>query len=134
MMYVLDTNILIYYFKGMGNVAEKLLSTPPMDIGLPTIVLFEISDGIAKSTLPGKRKHQLDQLSETVQPLPFDRQAAQHAAVIRAELESRGCLIGPYDILIAATALSVNGTLITHNVREFQRVNGLRVEDWYSGG
>ncbi len=130
-MYVLDTNILIYYFKGMGNVANKLLSIPPMDIGLPTIVLYEISVGIAKSASPGKRQDQLDQLSRTVHTLPFDYQAAQHAAAIRAELESQGCPIGPYDILIAATALSVNGTLITHNLKEFQRVNGLRVEDWY---
>ena len=55
-MYVLDTNTLIYFFKGMGKVAEKLLTIPPKDIGLPAIVLFEIMVGIAKSTSPEKEE------------------------------------------------------------------------------
>ncbi len=56
MMYVLDTNILIYYFKGIGNVAQNLLKTPKRDIALPAIVVYEIETGIAKSSSPKKRK------------------------------------------------------------------------------
>jgi tRNA(fMet)-specific endonuclease VapC len=130
-MYVLDTNTLIYFFKGMGKVAERILATPPKDIGIPAIVLFEILTGIAKSTSPEKRKRQLEQLIEIVRVLPFGVKEAKYAAEIRADLETKGCPIGPYDTLIAATALSTNGLLITHNINEFSRVNGLQAEDWF---
>ena len=130
-MYVLDTNTLIYFFKGMGKVAEKLLSVAPKDIGLPTIVLFEILFGIEKSVSSEKRKQQLEQLVNVLNILPFGHKEAEYAAEIRADLERQGCPIGPYDILIAATALSNNSTLITHNVKEFSRVEGIQIEDWY---
>ena len=130
-MYVLDTNTLIYFFKGMGKVAEKLVSLAPKDIGLPTIVLFEILVGIEKSIQSKKRKQQLEQLADIVNILPFGHKEAEHAAKIRAKLERKGRPIGPYDILIAATALSNNSVLITHNTKEFKRVNGLQIEDWY---
>lgn len=130
-MHILDTNTLIYYFKGIGNVAVKLLSVPPKDIGLPTIVLFELFVGIAKTSGSEKRKMQLEQVVQTVNILPFRREEAEHAAAIRANLEARGCPIGPYDILIAATALACKGTLVTHNLKEFNRIDGLQIEDWY---
>ena len=130
-MYVLDTNTVIYFFKGMGAVADKLLAFSPKDIGLPTVVLFELSVGILKSDAPQKRTQQLAQLADVVNILPFDRQAAQCAAGIRAALEARGGPIGPYDILIAAIAQSINGTLVTHNLKEFERVDGLKIEDWF---
>lgn len=130
-MYVLDTNTLIYYFKGMGHVAKKLLACPPQEIGLPAVVLFELSVGILKSTSPGKRTRQVEQLSDVVNILSFGRNEAQCAAGVRADLEERGLPIGPYDILIAATALSNNGTLVTHNTKEFSRINNLQLEDWY---
>lgn len=130
-MHILDTNTLIYYFKGMGNVAGKLLSIPPKDIGLPTIVLYELYVGIAKASGSEKRKIQLAQFVDTVNLLPFRQEEADYAATIRANLEARGCPIGPYDILIAATALANKGTLVTHNLKEFGRIEGLEIEDWY---
>ena len=130
-MYILDTNTLIHFFKGISRVAEGLLSKAPKDIGIPSIVLFEIFLGIEKSTSPEKRKKQLEQLISVVNILPFGDNEAWHAAKIRAMLEKQGHPIGPYDVLIAATALSNNGILITHNVKEFSRVDGLRIEDWY---
>jgi len=130
-MYVLDTNTLIYFFKGLGNVAENFLAVPPKDIGLPAIVVFELEVGIGKSTSPDKRKKQLQQLIDVVAVLPFGRNEAGHAAVIRTKLESMGRPIGPYDILIAATAVSNNGILVTHNIKEFKRIDGLKIEDWY---
>jgi tRNA(fMet)-specific endonuclease VapC len=130
-MYVLDTNILIYFFKGIGNVSDQLLAKTPKDIAIPTIVLFEMEVGIARSTSPQKRKLQLQELASVVQILPFDYKEALKAASIRVDLEKRGQLIGPYDILIAAVTLSNKGTLVTHNIKEFRRIKGLQLEDWF---
>ena len=71
MKYVLDTNTLIYYFKGIGNVAIQLLATPPNDIGIPTIVIYELEVGIAKSVRPRKRKAQLQEFISLVNIIPF---------------------------------------------------------------
>jgi len=130
-MYVLDTNTLIYFFKGLGAVAENLLAKTPKEIAIPSIVLFELEVGIAKSTSPQKRKQQLKELESSIQILPFGYSEALAAASIRTVLEKQGQLIGPYDILIAAIALSNKGILVTHNTREFVRVKGLLLEDWY---
>lgn len=130
-MYVLDTNTLIYFFKGLGAVAENLLARAPKEMAIPSIVLFELEVGIAKSTSPQKRKQQLKELESSIQILPFGYSEALAAASIRTALEKQGQLIGPYDILVAAIALSNKGTLITHNTKEFARVKGLLLEDWY---
>jgi len=130
-MYVLDTNTLIYFFKGMGNVSRHLLKVPPRDISVPTIVLFELEVGIAKSTSPAKRQKQLQDLINAVNIFPFGYKEAKYASTIRVKLEQKGLVIGPYDILIAAVALSIKGTLVTHNTGEFERVDGLGLIDWY---
>lgn len=131
MKYVLDTNILIYFFKGLGNVSERLLSTPPSDIGLPVIVLFELEVGIRKSKSPKKRITQLNDFSSLVHVIPFGHEEAKCAAAIRVKQELKGLPIGPYDILIAASALATKKTLVTHNIKEFERIDGLIIEDWY---
>lgn len=130
-MYALDTNTLIYFFKGAGRVAEHLLARPPSEIGVPVVVVFEIETGIAKSQQPESRRKQFDQLLEAVNVLPFDREAAHQAAMLRAQLERRGTPIGPLDTLIAGIALAQRATLVTHNTGEFQRVKGLNLVDWY---
>ncbi len=130
-MYVLDANTLIYFFKGMGNVAEKLLAVSPKKIGIPSIVLYELETGIAKSKQPGKLMAQLGQLMDQVQLLPFGLAESKHSALIRAKLESEGNPIGPYDVLIAGTALSVKGVLVTRSVSEFQRIQNLQIENWF---
>ncbi|GAB6908969.1 Ribonuclease VapC [Desulfosarcina cetonica] len=130
-MYILDTNTLIYFFKGVGNIADRLLNHPPSDIGIPTVVLFELQVGIAKSVSPRKRIVQLDSLTSVVNILPFGTKEVRSAAAIRADLEKKGTPIGPYDVLIAGTALSNKGTIVTHNIKEFERVEGLPLEDWY---
>lgn len=130
-MYVLDTNTLIYYFKGMGQVARNLSSVSPQEVLIPTVVLFELQVGIAKSTSPQKRSQQLQQLLSQVNVVLFDRDAALAAATIRAQLERQGTPIGTIDVLIAGVALSLQATLVTHNVAEFSRVSGLAIADWY---
>ena len=131
MKYVLDTNTLIYFFKGIGNIQNRLLSFPPNEIGVPTIVLFELEVGIAKSSSPRKRISQLKEFTGLVNVLPFGMAEAKVAAQIRVKLEKKGIPIGPYDGLIAACAKANNLILVTHNTKEFKRIEGLRLEDWY---
>jgi len=131
MRYVLDTNTLVHFFKGMGRVADRLLAAAPSEIGIPTIVLYEIEVGIAKSESRQRRIAHFREFTSLVNILPFGIAEAKVAATIRTKLEARGIPIGPYDILIAATALADNWTLVTHNQREFQRVEGLKLEDWF---
>jgi len=131
MRYLLDTNTLIYFFKGEGEVSQHLLAVPPGEIGIPAIVLYEIEVGIAKSTSPQKRKAQLEEFLSLVNIIPFGGPEARIAASLRARLESKGRPIGPYDVLIAASALANNCTLVTHNKSEFERIDRLRIEDWY---
>lgn len=130
-MYVLDTNTLIYYFKGQGRVAQNLVNVSAQEISIPTIVLFELQVGIAKSTSPAKRTQQLQELMSRVNLVLFDREAALAAAKIRAELEQQGTPIGQMDVLIAGTAIVLQATLVTHNIKEFSRVSGLTIVDWY---
>ncbi len=130
-MYVLDTNTLIYFFKGIGRVNENLLRKSPKEIGIPAIVLYELEVGIAKSAKPKKRLAQLMEIVAVTALLSFGDREAKSAAQIRAGLEKAGTPIGPYDTLIAGTALANNATLVTHNIREFKRVTKLQLEDWY---
>ncbi|VAW88489.1 VapC toxin protein [hydrothermal vent metagenome] len=131
-MYLLDTNTLIYFFKGMGNVSKKFLMVSPKEIAIPTIVIYELEYGIAKSSSPKKRQAQLNEICSLVNVLPFGDKEALSSASIRAKLEKKGTPIGPYDLLIAGTALQHQRVLVTNNVKEFSRVPKLKIENWYS--
>jgi tRNA(fMet)-specific endonuclease VapC len=115
----------------MGGVARRLLSIPPADIGIPSIVLFELESGIAKSSSPRKRKAQLHEFASLVAGIPFGVNETRAAASIRANLEKAGRPIGPYDLMIAASATANNAVLVTHNQREFGRIPELKLEDWF---
>lgn len=99
--------------------------------GIPAVVLYELELAIARSSQPRKRRGQLDALLAAVSILPFDKDAARHAAELRVTLESDGKPIGPMDALIAGIALASRCVLVTHNTNEFSRVKGLRLADWY---
>jgi len=130
-MYVIDTNTLIYFFKGMGNVPKKFLEVSPKEIAIPSVVLYELEYGIAKSISPGKRQAQLKELCSLVETLPFGDEEARLSAAIRASLEKKGTPIGAHDMLIAGTALANQGVLVTHNTKEFSKVSKLKLENWY---
>lgn len=130
-MYVLDTNTLIDFFRGEGQVVQRLLATPPGQIAVSAITVCELEVGIAKSAQPAKRRRQLNELLDAVQVLPFDHGAASEAAHVRAALEKAGRPIGPLDTLIAGTTLAHRATLVTHNTRELRRVSKLAVVDWF---
>lgn len=131
MNYLLDTNVCIVYLKGRNlNLKQRLEAIPVQAIAVCSIVKAELCFGAMKSADP-ERNFALQQtfLAQFVS-LPFDDLAATTFGIIRAQLESSGTPIGAYDIQIAAIALANNLTLVTHNTREFGRVNGLQVEDW----
>ena len=130
-MYVLDTNTVLDYFKGKGSVAKNLLAVPPSEVGLPAIVAYEVWVGVLGSQNVRRRQTQYEQFLAHVEVLAFDAAVSRRAAELRHALEKRGEGIGPLDTLIAATALAQNATLVTRNVREFGRVEGLKVIDWH---
>ncbi len=130
-MHMLDTNTLIYFFKGMGEVEENLFSHPPKDIFIPSIVIYELQVGIAKSNNPKKRERQLSALLEQINIIEFGEKEAKVSAHIRADLEMKGTPIGAMDMLIAGCAKAHNLTLVTHNTKEFMRVDRLSLDDWF---
>ena len=130
-MFMLDTNTLIYFFKAMGEVEENLFAHSPQDIFISSLVIYELQVGIAKSNNPQKREKQLAILLEQVTVLEFGEAEAKASALIRADLEKKGTPIGPIDVLIAGSAKAHNLTLVTHNTKEFMRVEGLVLEDWF---
>ena len=129
-MFILDTNTLIYFFKGLGSVADNLLAVSPKDIGIPAVVLYELEYGIARSTSPKKRTKQLEELCALIEVLAFGNEEARTSATLRAALEKKGTPIGPYDVMIAGTVLSKQGILVTNNTKEFRRVPKLKIIDW----
>ena len=113
-MFALDTHTLIYFFKGIGKVKQRLLNAAPADILIPSIVLYELEVGILQLTHPQKRRAQLDSLTATVNVLNFGRHTARRAAEIQSVLGKLGKPIDPTDTLIAAIAMEHGATLVTH--------------------
>lgn len=132
MRYLLDTNILIAMSKERPGLADRLAAYPASAILLSSVVVAEIEYGIAKSTRREHNQRVFDALLGGFNVVAFDAAAAKQYGPIRAQLEKRGQLIGPYDLMIAAQALSLDATLVTDNVGEFSRVAGLAVENWLS--
>jgi tRNA(fMet)-specific endonuclease VapC len=122
---------LVCFFKGLGNVAARMLATPPKDICIPASVIYELEFGLAISKLSQKRRLQLREFSSIVDIVPFGFKEAEAAALIRSCLEKAGRTIAPYDLLVAASAVSNNAVLVTHNHLAFSCIEGLKIEDWY---
>lgn len=130
---LLDTNTIIYFFKGRSDVVENLTKTIPSEVKLSSITLYELTVGATTSTNPVLRRQQLQTLIQAVEVIPFTPAEAEAAAQIQAHLQKTGMGIGPLDTLIAGTALAHGLTLVTHNLSEFQRVPGLTCIDWVVG-
>jgi tRNA(fMet)-specific endonuclease VapC len=131
MKYMLDTNICIYIIKQKPTaVFEKFRNCNPGDICISSITLAELEYGVSKSMHTKKNKFALACFLAPVSVLPFCDNAASVFGDIRVSLEKNGQVIGAYDMLIAAHALSENLTLITNNVAEFNRIDGLSLENW----
>ena len=131
MHYLLDTNICIYLIKKRPpEVLEQFRQHSPQDVAISIITLFELEYGVEKSQY---RQRSQDALTRFLLPLnliDMDRPSATEAASIRADLERKGMPIGPYDLLIAGLARSRGMTLVTNNTKEFERIDGLNLENW----
>ena len=129
MRYLLDTNAVIALLNGpAGRVSRRARQHTPADIGLPAVVVHELYFGAFRSRRQARNLAIVDGLQfETV---GFDREDARYAGEVRAALAAAGTPIGAYDVLIAGQARSRDLILVTRNMREFERVAGLRVEDW----
>ena len=130
-MYLLDTNTIIYFFKGQGNISKNLFNVSPKDIFIPSLVVYELEVGIAKSNDSKKRQEQLKRVLSQVNIIDFSEKEAIASAKIRADLEKKGTPIGSIDVLIAGCAKANNLILVTRNTKEFQRVENLQLVDWY---
>lgn len=131
MAYLLDTNILIYFFKNLGAVRLHMAQQQDTDIHLCTPVLWELLTGAHKSEHPATQLNKLAAVQQRFRVHAFDEASAGQAARARAQLERQGTPIGNIDTLIAGIALANQLTLVTRNTREFARVEGLRVENWF---
>lgn len=128
---MLDTNICIYIIKKRPvEVIQRLLKLKPSDVFISSITLAELEYGVQKSGSPVKNRLALAAFTAPLSILPFDDVSASKYGEIRACLESKGNMIGPYDALIAAHALACGLTLVTNNENEFRRVQKLKIENW----
>lgn len=134
MIYLLDTNCCIRYLKGDPRVILRLSSLPPSDIVVCSVVKAELMYGAMRSDNPTRTLRVQQAFLIQFESLPFDDQAGLIHGRIRAQLAALGTPIGPYDLQIAAIALANNLILVTHNTREFRRIEGLQIEDWEATG
>jgi len=131
MRYMLDTNMCIYVIKKKpAQVLKRFQKSRISDIGISSITLSELVYGAVKSSKPERNHLALAQFAAPLEILAYDHSASQFYGNIRYYLEKRGTPVGALDMLIAAHALSEGCVLVTNNEREFQRVPGLKIENW----
>jgi len=131
MKYLLDTCVISDFVKGDENTIRRIKETNPLLIAVSSITAMEIEYGLLCA--PEKTKKiapVLHDLLSAIKIIPFTQKEALEAARIRAILRAKGTPIGPYDFLIAATALSHEMVLVTSNIKEFDRIENLKVENW----
>jgi tRNA(fMet)-specific endonuclease VapC len=128
---LLDTNTCIYIINNRPpNVLERFRKYKAGEVGISSIAASELAYGVAKSGSVRNRKA-LEMFLAPLKVLPFDSQCLWFYADLRASLEEQGLTIGAMDTLIAAHALSIDGTLVTNNLKEFARVPKLKLENWF---
>lgn len=132
-MWMLDTNICIALIKRQPpELIVQIKKRKLGDVAISSVTLAELQYGVAKSRHAEQNRAALDEFLLPFEILAFDALAAESYGGVRADLERKGTPIGPLDLLIASHALSLRSAVVTNNVREFSRVEGLRVEDWLS--
>jgi len=128
--YMLDTNLCIRVLRDRPQNIRVRFNAEADGLSISTIVLTELFHGAAKSARPIENRSEVERFAARLEVLPFDADAAAHAGDIRAALEREGRQIGGYDVLIAGHARSRGLVVVTGNLGEFTRVDGLRCEDW----
>jgi tRNA(fMet)-specific endonuclease VapC len=127
----LDTNICIYFLKGkFPLLLEQLKNKTPADIRIASIVKAELLLGAYKSNNPKKTEQKVTDFLLPFSIIPFDDEASIIYSKIRGSLEKRGQIIGPNDLILAATVLANDGIMVTNNEVEFRRIKELKIENW----
>jgi len=131
MRYLIDTNICLYIMnKRPIELINKFRQLAIGDVGISSITISELQYGISKSKHREKNQQRLHEFLAPLEILAFDEYASKYYGDIRFQLEQKGKIIGPLDLLIAAHALSKRLILVTNNDKEFKRIEGLKVENW----
>lgn len=132
MKYLLDTDICINIIRSKeDSLLRKFVESETNSLSASSVSAAELEYGVFKSSSVERNAYALTCFFTLINVESFDTQAAREYGKIRAELESQGKRIGPYDLMIAAHALSLGFTLVTNNIREFKRVEGLKLESWH---
>lgn len=128
--YMLDTNICIYTIKNKPQNVRSIFNELAGSLCVSSVTVMELIYGAEKSAAQAKSMTVVEGFLARLQVLDYDEHAAAHTGQIRAELSARGAPIGPYDAMLAGHCRAVGFVMVTNNVREFDRVGGLRLEDW----
>ena len=128
--YMLDTSLCIRVLRDRPAGLRARFNEAADTLAISTVVLYELLFGVERSARPDHNRREVERLTARLEVLPFDASAAAHAAEIRASLAAKGRTIGAYDLQIAGHARSRGLIVVTGNLREFGRVDGLRCEDW----
>jgi tRNA(fMet)-specific endonuclease VapC len=129
--YLLDTNICIYYIKGLYDLKSKFEEVGPENCFISEISLAELKFGVAKSKARQKNQKALDNFLSGIQILPIYPALDIYAAE-KARLQKSGKIIDDFDLLIGATAVSFDLTMVTNNTSYFNRLDDIKLEDWTS--
>jgi tRNA(fMet)-specific endonuclease VapC len=130
MTYLLDSCLCIDVLRNVPTVIGRVSTVSPDECVVSAITVFELLSGVRLCRDPEREGRKVAALLAMVHQAPFDAAAAAQAALVRGQLERLGTPLGPYDTLLAGHALALGVTLVTANVTEFQRVTGLRWENW----
>lgn len=130
MTYFLDTDICVFILRKKFACRERLAEHRSEEIKIPSMVRAELLAGVRESKNPMRTAQEVEALIAPFETIAFDELAATVYAEMRSGLRKSGNLIGPADMIIAATTLAHHGTLVTHNAGEFSRIAGLQLADW----
>ncbi len=131
MIYLLDTNTVSYWMRGDEKIISEIKGHKPSDLSICTITLAEIYYGIEKSPVKKKERHnKIERIYSQLEIYPFDELSARKYSIIRTQLEKDGLVISERDLQIASIAMANKLIVVTHNVKEFKRIEKLDVEDW----
>ena len=128
--HLLDTNTVIYVIRNTPVAVRDRFIAHTGQLGISSITYAELTYGVQKSQQRAMNRAALERFCVRVEILPYAVEAAEHYGLIRQDLEARGQVIGPNDLHIAAHAKAANLTLVSNNLKEFERVEGLRLENW----
>ncbi len=129
-LYFLDTNMVIYIQRGVPAVVKRLAALGQGRVALPALVAAELAYGVEKSAYPTENRRVLEQFIQRITVLPWTHAAMWHYARNYHALKTSGQMIGQNDLLIACQTLAEDAVLVTNNTREFERIEGLKLENW----